>query len=419
MQGQFQNASTAMPRTLIRGFVTLLVAVGFLGLDLGLRPGVALANRFGPPWQAQVTAEQTVVYSQPDASSPVVGPLPRTAIVVVTGEVNGADGAQWTRITDGYIRSSDLVEYLEPWVAEVAVPSASVYAKPIESGEIRRTAASGALLRVTGVSPGLEGDTSTWWATTEGYVKLGTLRGATGDWARQWTLPGAEEAAAGWWGRVRGAANVRVAATTDAPVVGGFAGGERIKVLAEEDGLVVGGSPKWYRIDGGRYANGRIHSSLVERLPDPAPSTQAQDGVTGTWINVSKSANTLTLVRDGQAVFTTFVALGKAGRETPNGRHGTFGKYRADDMTSTSVADAESPYDLPNVPFVQYYLDGGFAIHGTYWHDRFGSQESQGCVNVTYTDGAFLFGQTLPSVPDGDTIKWIPKEQATPVFIVD
>ena len=115
---------------------------------------------------------------------------------------------------------------------------------------------------------------------------------------------------------------------------------------------------------------------------------------------MDRAHHSLTLVDDGQPMFVTYVALGVAGRDTPTGTYSTWGKYRADDMTSSSVSDPGGYYDLPNVPNTQYYLDGGFAIHGTYWHDDFGSDESHGCVNVTWTDGRYLFNQTLPYVAD-------------------
>ena len=59
---------------------------------------------------------------------------------------------------------------------------------------------SGDLLRVTGASPGIEGDTSMWWSTTEGYVGLQTLRESTSEYAQGWTLPAADAAPDGWWG---------------------------------------------------------------------------------------------------------------------------------------------------------------------------------------------------------------------------
>jgi hypothetical protein len=87
-------------------------------------------------------------------------------------------------------------------------------------------------------------------------------------------------------------------------------------------------------------------------------------------------------------------------------------------MTSTSVPDAEHPYDLPNVPFAQYYRDGGLAIHGTYWHDLFGTDQSQGCVNLTWGDAAYLFGQTRPDVPADANERWVSPREATPIVIV-
>ncbi len=140
----------------------------------------------------------------------------------------------------------------------------------------------------------------------------------------------------------------------------------------------------------------------------------------GRWIVVDRAARSLTLVENGAPLFTTYVALGEAGRETPNGEYSTFLKYRADDMTSTSVPGATDFYDLPNVPFTQYYKDGGFAIHGTYWHDLYGTDQSHGCINVTATDGAYLFDMTAPVVP-ADQNRGIPGPggASTPVVIVN
>jgi len=45
-----------------------------------------------------------------------------------------------------------------------------------------------------------------------------------------------------------------------------------------------------------------------------------------------------------------------------------------------------------------------YAIHGTYWHDRFGSQQSAGCTNMTQGDAKYIFDNTLPAIPDGKEI---------------
>jgi hypothetical protein len=400
----------------------LLAGLAVVLLALVATAHSTYANRFGPPWQGRVAVDVATLYSQANKGSPAVGPLVRGAIVVVVGEATSPDGMAWSQVPDGWLPASDLAEDYTPWIAEVSVPSVSIYARPNTSEPIRRTAKQADLLRVTGVSPGIEGDTGTWWSTTEGYVGLHTLRSGTSDWARNWVLPDASQASAGWWGSLRSQANVRAAPTTKAPIVGSLVPGDRVKVLEEVAGDPVGTNTVWYRIDGGRFAGAVIHSSLVARMPEPKPvlvarPADAPEGL-GT-IAVSRSTSSLTYLDvTNTPKFTTYVSLGRAGVDTPQGEYSTLGKYRFDNMSSLTVSNADHAYHLPNVPFVQYYLDGGYAIHSTYWHDHFGLVESQGCINVTWTDGAYLFSLTEPIVADGDVARWaIGALPATPLVI--
>jgi lipoprotein-anchoring transpeptidase ErfK/SrfK len=398
----------------------MLVALGWFVLTVAS----AHANRFGPPWQSRVVVDQATLYSQADATSAVVGPLTRRQIVVVVNETTAPDGTAWTQVPDGWLRSSDVAEETAPWIAEVTVPSVSIYARPDTSEPIRRTAKHGDLLRVTGASPGIGGDTNIWWSTTEGYVGLRTLAEATSDWAAGWTLPDGSDVPGGWWARLKSQANVRAAASTSAPIVGTLVPGDRVKVLEEVVGDAVGGNPTWYRIDGGRYAGAMVHSSLLARMAEPTPILASRpDGTPQDLglIVVSRSAATLTYLDiDGTPTFTTFVSLGRAGVDTPIGEYETMGKYRFDNMSSNTVSNADHEYFLPNVPFVEYYRDGGYAIHSTYWHDHFGLVESQGCINLTWSDGAYLFNLTQPVLADGDIARWaIGTLPATPVLIVN
>jgi hypothetical protein len=405
---------------------TRWVVVPLLGVLAYAAVGVAtptvLASRFDPPWQSRVVVDQTTLFSQADRGSAPVGPLSRGQVVVVVNELTGSDGKPWTQVPDGFVSSSDIAEDMTPWIAEVSVPSLSIYARPSAKEPIRRTAKQGDLLRVSGVSPGIEGDTATWWATTEGYVGLHTLREATSDWAKNWSLPDGSDAASGWWGAIRSQANVRAAPTTDAPVVGTLVLGDRVKVLGELNGARVNGNATWYRIDGGRFAGAVVHSSLVSRMlaPKAVVAARPEDAPPGLGtLVVSRSAATLTYLDvDNKPRFATYVSLGRAGVETPQGEYETMGKYRFDTMSSLTVANADHAYHLPNVPFVEYYLDGGYAIHSTYWHDHFGLVESQGCINLTWSDGEYLFGLTQPTVADGDIAKWAINIPATPLLIV-
>src|SRR5205823_13518914 len=194
-------------------------------------------------------------------------------------------------------------------------------------------------------------------------------------------------------------------------------------VLEEVQGDPVSGNPTWYRIDGGRYAGAVVHSSLLARLPEPKPVTAAPPDVAPpvAWIAVSRSTSTLTYFDDNNnPQFTTYVSLGRAGVDTPEGDYRTDGKYKFDNMSSSTVENADHAYHLPNVPFVEYYRDGGFAIHGTYWHDHFGLVESQGCINLTWADSAYLFRLTLPQVAPEDIARWaVGSLPATPLRILN
>jgi lipoprotein-anchoring transpeptidase ErfK/SrfK len=378
-------------------------------------PGVGWAERFGPPWMARVSADQATVHTEPSSDSLAVGGLSKGALVIVLDQRD-----DWTRIDAGWLPSAEVAESSEPWIGQ-ANASISVYAKPNAQSPIRRGANTDDLLLVTGVSKGLDGDTGLWWATTEGYVGVSELRQAAPDVAPSWARPNADEAPKGWWGEARNA-NVRAAPSSDGGLVGEYKGGARVKVLSEVQGQEVNGDATWYRVDGGRYPGAYVHASLIKRIDEPQPTITPPpaDREMGDrpWIVVDRTAHTLTLLRGGAPVFVTYAAIGRAGRDTPEGNYTTYLKYFADRMTSSTVADAEGSYDLPNVPFPEYFKDDGSAVHGTYWHDAFGSDESQGCINLTWTDSAYLFRFTSPEVRTDQFRAQAPPEEATPLVIV-
>ena len=47
-------------------------------------------------------------------------------------------------------------------------------------------------------------------------------------------------------------------------------------------------------------------------------------------------------------------------------------------------------YNLPGVPWVSYFY-AGYAFHGTYWHNNFGTPMSHGCVNMTTADAKWFY----------------------------
>jgi hypothetical protein len=58
-------------------------------------------------------------------------------------------------------------------------------------------------------------------------------------------------------------------------------------------------------------------------------------------------------------------------------------------------------------------------LTSAYANDQFGLVESQGCINLMWADGEYLFGLTRLHVADGDNARWAVGElKATPVMIV-
>jgi hypothetical protein len=79
---------------------------------------------------------------------------------------------------------------------------------------------------------------------------------------------------------------------------------------------------------------------------------------------------------------------------TPAGKLLTHWKIISKNMTA---GDEASGYSTPAVPWCTY-IQGGVAIHGTFWHSAFGDRRSHGCVNVTNEDAKWIFRWTSPYV---------------------
>jgi len=112
------------------------------------------------------------------------------------------------------------------------------------------------------------------------------------------------------------------------------------------------------------------------------------------WIEVDLGQQRLNAHVGNAVVYTTLVSTGLPTHPTPPGEYRIYTKLVKDDMTN-GLASGDEYYYLPAVPSVMYFLDGGYAIHGTYWHSNFGHVMSHGCVNVS-VDGAKLLFDWAP-----------------------
>ncbi|NJM20214.1 MAG: L,D-transpeptidase [Richelia sp. RM2_1_2] len=101
------------------------------------------------------------------------------------------------------------------------------------------------------------------------------------------------------------------------------------------------------------------------------------------WIQVDLSEQRLIAWQGNKAVFGVIVSTGKRTTPTPIG---VFNIYTKLNKTRMKGDD----YDIPDVPHTMYY-QGGYGIHGAYWHNNFGTPVSHGCVNLAPNQAKKLF----------------------------
>jgi hypothetical protein len=109
-------------------------------------------------------------------------------------------------------------------------------------------------------------------------------------------------------------------------------------------------------------------------------------------IVISVSAQSLWAYENGALVTQSLVSTGTGEVEatvTPLGYYTVHLKYVTQTMIGTI---SNEDYQVEDVPWVMYFDDLGNAIHGTYWHNNFGTPMSHGCVNLPLDIAEFLYG---------------------------
>ena len=104
------------------------------------------------------------------------------------------------------------------------------------------------------------------------------------------------------------------------------------------------------------------------------------------WIDINLSEQTLTAYAGDQAVMHAIVSTGTRDTPTVVGTFRIYSKYRSTTMSGPD-------YYVPDVPHTMFFY-AGYSIHGTYWHNNFGTPMSHGCVNLNQADAKWLFEWT-------------------------
>lgn len=111
-------------------------------------------------------------------------------------------------------------------------------------------------------------------------------------------------------------------------------------------------------------------------------------------IDVNLTTQQLVAYEGNLPVLRAPVSTGRNGFETVQGTFRVYAKLLYDDMTGNLQGEE---YDVRKVPYVMYF-NQGYALHGTYWHDLFGSgvRASHGCVNLPMDKAQWLWEWAQP-----------------------
>ncbi len=162
-----------------------------------------------------------------------------------------------------------------------------------------------------------------------------------------------------------------------------------------------------------QFFRGRLHfesadgkwlsDDYASRL-DPAKRMPGWGKKGERWLDVNLSKQTLLAYEGERPVFATLISSGEAGLEDHENstatKRGIFRIHTKHISATMSSREAGEEFELRDVPYVQYF-EHGYALHGAYWHDRFGTPKSHGCINLSPADARWLFQFTEPAVPPG------------------
>lgn len=180
---------------------------------------------------------------------------------------------------------------------------------------------------------------------------------------------------------------------------------------------------QWYQVteswEGVQYYAEASHLQLI---PDEE-ITPFSDGVPANQkrIEISLRGQSLTAFEGNKIKLRTSISsgiqntgFGDFPTETPTGKFNIFSKLPTKYMGDNRLTDTLGDHFLPGVPWTMFFAEGGYAIHGAYWHNNFGAPMSRGCVNIRPDIAQWLYRWTTPIAGPDD---WEVPGRGTQVII--
>ena len=164
---------------------------------------------------------------------------------------------------------------------------------------------------------------------------------------------------------------------------------EKVK-FNEEELYQISFEDEWLRyperVEGDLYVSAKYVKSFLnegkQELKDETQEYNYLISTTSKMIIVDRSDQKLYAYEKGELFMKESVSTGLDVTPTPRGIFHVYKKTPSRYMQGPIEGISEKEYDLPGVPWNLYFTKEGAVIHGAYWHDNFGKQWSNGCVNL-------------------------------------
>jgi len=174
----------------------------------------------------------------------------------------------------------------------------------------------------------------------------------------------------------------------------GFGGGAHLRAFDANGQLkinprvfVYAGFRGGISVDDGNFINGQKQILAATQTIPPEKV-----------IEIDLSKQKLFAYNNGSLEKEFIISTGKWKYPTPVGNYKIQTKLLKTTMARNYGPGNPDNYNLPNVPNVMYFYRD-YAIHGAYWHWRFGTRVSHGCVNLKLKDAEWLYNWAPINTP--------------------
>jgi lipoprotein-anchoring transpeptidase ErfK/SrfK len=137
---------------------------------------------------------------------------------------------------------------------------------------------------------------------------------------------------------------------------------------------------------------GAAGAELTLKFKEIAPPTQNIAASGGRWIFADLSEYKIYAYQGSSLVNSFLISSGARATPTPTGSYSISRKVRVKTMSSGGNPKSPDYYSVPNIEWVAYFKSGGYAMHGVYWHNKFGKQNtSHGCMGMSNSDAQWVY----------------------------